>query len=106
MRGQAGTRTSCPRCSNRSSQPSQLRGVSQRPWMRTMGKVMLLLLGGPEVRDTPGGGGAAWRGASGGVQGLTQDGDRLRDRGACGVRLAERVEHHEVVRDAVVADGG
>src|SRR3954463_1369325 len=40
MRGQAGARTSCPRSSKRAFQPSQLRDVSQRPWMRTMGGVM------------------------------------------------------------------
>ena len=44
-------------------------------------------------------------GASGAVQGLSQRGDGLRDRRAGRVRVAERVEHHEVVRDAVVADG-
>src|SRR4051794_37678385 len=41
MRGQAGTMTSWPRCSKRAFQPSQLRVVSQRPWMRTMGVFML-----------------------------------------------------------------
>ena len=39
------------------------------------------------------------------AQGVAQDRDGLRDRGARRVRVAERVEHHEVVRDAVVADG-
>src|SRR3954452_23722098 len=37
MRGQAGVCTSRPRLSKRFFQPSQLRGVSQRPWTRTMG---------------------------------------------------------------------
>jgi hypothetical protein len=42
---------------------------------------------------------------SGAVQGVAQDRDGLGDRGARGVGVAERVEHHEVVGDAVVADG-
>ena len=37
---------------------------------------------------------------------LAQDGDGLRDGGTGRVRVAEGVEHHEVVRDAVVADRG
>jgi hypothetical protein len=41
---------------------------------------------------------------SGAVQRRAQDGDGLRNRGARRMRAAERVEHHEVVRDAVVAD--
>src|ERR1700751_3742134 len=37
MCGQDGVSTSWPRVSKRSFQPSQLRGVSQRPWTRTTG---------------------------------------------------------------------
>src|SRR3954449_11707849 len=81
MRGQAGAMTSWPRCSKRAFQPSQLRGVSQRPWMRTMGVGMVGLLV---------------------VQGVAQGVDGLGHRAARRVGLAERVEHHEVVRDAVV----
>src|SRR5919109_854507 len=44
-------------------------------------------------------------GASRAVQGRAQDGHGLRDGGAGRVRLAERVEHHEVVDGTVVADG-
>jgi hypothetical protein len=42
---------------------------------------------------------------SGAVRGVAEDRDGLGDGGACGVGAAERVEHHEVVGDAVVADG-
>src|SRR5260370_13786895 len=43
--------------------------------------------------------------ALGAVEHAAQDGDGLGDGGSGGVGAAERVEHHEVVRDAVVADG-
>src|SRR4051794_8475919 len=43
---------------------------------------------------------------SGGVERSAEGGDCLRDRGARRVRIAQCVEHQEVVRDAVVADGG
>ena len=37
MRGQAGASTRWSRFSQRSTHPSQLRGVSQRPWTNTTG---------------------------------------------------------------------
>src|SRR5262249_1930232 len=42
---------------------------------------------------------------SGAVERAAQDGDGLGDGGPGGVGAAERVEHHEVVCDAVVTDG-
>src|SRR5438874_6069312 len=51
IRGHAGASTWYPRLSKRCFQPSQLRGVSHRPWIRTMGGAeagvaMALLCGG------------------------------------------------------------
>jgi hypothetical protein len=40
-----------------------------------------------------------------GFQRLAEEGDGLGDRRAGDVSLADRVEHHEVVMDAVVANG-
>src|SRR5215470_4089040 len=47
----------------------------------------------------------AERGVSGTVERAAEYGDGLGDGNPDGVNAAERIEHHEVVNDAVVADG-
>src|SRR3954469_2270340 len=76
-----------------------------RLWRKTGGRIGGLLwtsLRGAAPRPWRRGAARHCAGASGGVQGLTQGRDGLGHRGARGACLAEGVEHHEVVRDAVV----
>jgi hypothetical protein len=49
---------------------------------------------------------AVWAGLLCAVERLAQDGAGLRDRGTRRMRAAERIEHHEVVRDAARFESG